>query len=141
MIGYNNTFVACTSSTKFLGMSLNETLSSDNHSEALAKKYSKACYIIRSAKIYLSTSPLTIIYYTFFHSILTYGIIFWGKAPLGATIFRLQKKEIPIMEGCGNRVWCRDLFRKFHILPLTSQYLLSLLMFVVQHKGFQIFRT
>jgi hypothetical protein len=38
------------------------------------------------------------------------------------------------MEGCGNRVSCRDLFRKFHILPLTSQYLLSLLMFVVQHK-------
>jgi hypothetical protein len=38
------------------------------------------------------------------------------------------------MEGSGNRVSCRDLFRKFHILPLTSQYLLSLLMFVVQHK-------
>jgi hypothetical protein len=28
----------------------------------------------------------------------------------------------------------RDLFKKLHILPLTSQYLLSLLMFVVQHK-------
>jgi hypothetical protein len=42
------------------------------------------------------------------------------------------------MEGCGNKISCRDLFRKFHILPLTSQYLLSLLIFVVQHKDFFI---
>ena len=39
------------------------------------------------------------------------------------------------MEGCGNRVSCRSLlFKKFQILPLKSQYMLSLLMFVVQNK-------
>jgi hypothetical protein len=65
---------------------------------------------------------------------MTYGIIFWGSSPLGATIFCLHKKAIRIMGGCGNRISCRDLFRKFHILPLTSQYLLFLLMFLVQHK-------
>jgi len=37
------------------------------------------------------------------------------------------------MEGCGNRVSCRNLFKKLEILPLTSQYMLSLLMFVVQN--------
>jgi hypothetical protein len=56
MTCYNKEFVACTSSTKFLGMSLKETLSWDNHIEALAKKFSMTCYIIRSAKIYMSTS-------------------------------------------------------------------------------------
>jgi hypothetical protein len=59
---------------------------------------------------------------------MTYGIILWGNSPLGATIFHLQQKAIRIMEGCGNGISCRDL------LPLTPQYLLSLLMFVVQHK-------
>ena len=49
-------------------------------------------------------------------------------------IFRLQKKVIRIMEGFGNRVSCRSLFKKFQILPLNSQYILSLLMFVVQNK-------
>ena len=39
------------------------------------------------------------------------------------------------MEGCGNRVSCRNLFRKLQILPLTSEYMLSLLMFVVQNKN------
>ena len=38
------------------------------------------------------------------------------------------------MEGCGNRVSCRSLFKKLQILPLKSQYILSLLMFVVQNK-------
>jgi hypothetical protein len=44
--------------------------------------------------------------------------------------------EIRIMAGCGNTVWCRNLFKKFEILPLTSQYMLSLFMFVVQNKNF-----
>ena len=39
------------------------------------------------------------------------------------------------MEGCGNRVSCSNLFKKLQILPLTSQYMLSLLMFVVQNKN------
>jgi hypothetical protein len=119
-------------------MSLNETLSWDNYIEALAKKLSMARYIIRSAKTYMSTLSLKAIYYTLIHSLMNYGIVFWGNSSLGATIFRLQKKAIRIREGCGNRVSCRDQFRKFHILPLTSQYLLSLLMFVVQHKDLNI---
>jgi hypothetical protein len=133
MIGYNNKFVACTSGTKFLRMSLNETLSWDNHIKALAKKLNTACYIIRSAKTYMSTSSLKTIYYALFHSLMTYGIIFCGNSALGATIFRLQTIAIRIMEECGNRVSCRDLFRKVHILQLTSQYLLTVLTFVVQH--------
>jgi hypothetical protein len=38
------------------------------------------------------------------------------------------------MEGCGNRVSGRSLFKKFQILSLKSQFMLSLLMFVVQNK-------
>jgi len=38
------------------------------------------------------------------------------------------------MEGCRNRASCRNLFKKFQILPLKSQYMLSLLIFIVQNK-------
>jgi len=65
---------------------------------------------------------------------MSYGIIFWGNSWHSSIIFRLQKKLIRIMEGCRNRVSCRSLFKKFQILPLKSQYMLSLLMFVVQNK-------
>jgi len=36
----------------------------------------------------------------------------WGGGP-----------TIGIMEGCGNRVSCRNLFKKLLILSLTSKYL------------------
>ena len=67
---------------------------------------------------------------------MSYGIIFWGKLSHSSIIFRMYKKAIRIMEGCGNRVVLRNLFKKLRILPLTSQYMLSLLMFVVQNKTF-----
>jgi len=66
---------------------------------------------------------LKIIYYAFFHSVLSYGIIFWGNSLRSAIIFRIQKKTIRIMEWCRNRVWCRGLFKKFQVLPLKSQYM------------------
>jgi len=44
-------------------------------------------------------------------------------------------KKIIFIEGYGNRVLCRNLFKKLQILPLTSTYILSSLMFVVQNKN------
>jgi len=38
------------------------------------------------------------------------------------------------MEGCGNRVSCGGLFKKLQTLFLKSQYILSLLVFVVQNR-------
>ena len=75
-------------------------------------------------------------FYAFFYSVMSYGIIFWGNSLHNSIIFRIQKKEIRITEGCGNRVSCRNLFKKLQILPLTSQYMLSLLMFVVKKNFF-----
>jgi len=33
-----------------------------------------------------------------------------------------------------NKISCRDLFKKLYILPLQSQYIFSLLMFIVKNK-------
>jgi len=98
-----------------------------------------ACYINRNAKTYMSASLLEVISYVFFHLVMSCGIIFCGNSSHSPIIFRIQKKAIRIMEGCGNRVSCRSLFKKLQILPLTSQYILSLLVFVVQNKN--IFST
>jgi hypothetical protein len=67
---------------------------------------------------------------------MSYGIIFWGNSSHSSIIFRIKKKAIRIMEGCGNKVSWRKLFKKLQILPLTSQYMLFLLMFVVQNNFF-----
>ena len=47
-------------------------------------------------------------------------------------IFRLQKCIIRIIFGCKSSDSSRQLFRKIQILPLPTQYILTLLLFVVK---------
>ena len=110
-------------------------MSWNNHTDSIMKKLSKACYMIRNAKTCMSVSSLKMIYHAFFHSVMSYGIIFWGNSSYNTMIFKIKKKAIRIIEGCGNSVSCRNLFKKLQILPLESQYTISLLMFVVQNKN------
>jgi hypothetical protein len=49
-------------------------------------------------------------------------------------IFKLQKRAVRIMVGAGNRDSCRKIFTSLKILPLPSQYIYSLVMFVVNNK-------
>jgi hypothetical protein len=110
-IGFSNNFIINSTYTKFLGVKVNSTLSWNNHIDLLMKKLSTAC-VIRNAKTYMSASLLKVIYYAFFHLAMSYGIIFRGKSLQSSIIFRIQKKAIRIMEGYGNRVLCRNVFKK-----------------------------
>jgi N-glycosylase/DNA lyase len=65
-IGFNNNFITNSSYTKFLEVTMNNTLSWNNHTDLIMKKLSKACYIIRNAKTYMSVSSLKVTYYAFF---------------------------------------------------------------------------
>jgi hypothetical protein len=113
---------------------IDDALTWKNHIDLLIKKLSKACYVIRNMKPYMSTSALKAIYHAFFHSLMSYGIIFWGNSSHSLNIFLLQKKAIRTMLGCGSRVSCRNIFKDLDILPLASQYIFSLSMFVLQNK-------
>ena len=64
-IGFINNFITNSSYTKFLGVTMNNTLSWNNHIDLIMKLLSKARYIIRNAKIYMSVSSLKVIYYAF----------------------------------------------------------------------------
>ena len=84
-------------------------------------------------KSVITTTKLRKIYFSYVHSIMTYGIIFWGNSTVSYNIFRLQKRTIRIIMNAGNRLSCRELFKKLNILPIYSQYTLSLLLFVVKN--------
>jgi hypothetical protein len=66
--------------------------------------------------------------------VLAYGILFWGISPGSDKLFKLQKRVVCIMTGQGTRASCRDLFKEMEILPLKSQYISSILLFVVKNK-------
>jgi len=71
----------------------------------------------------LSQDTLRTIYFSYFHSILSYGIIFWGNTAYSSDIFKIQKRIIRIMMNARNRDSCHQLFKNLKILPLKSQYI------------------
>jgi hypothetical protein len=62
-----------------------------------------------------------------------YGIVFWGNSSEAKMIFLLQKKTIRIMMGMKHREACRPAFIKLNILTFASQYILSLMNFMINN--------
>ena len=107
--------------------------------QVLRVNQSSASYVMRLEKSYVTANILKVIYYSYFHSKMMYGLIFWGNSPDSIKIFRLQKQIIRIMKGCRSKDSCRKLFLNLEILPFPSQYILSLLLFMIRNKNqFQI---
>jgi len=83
----------------------------------------------------MTQNTLKSVYYPYFHSLISYRIIYWGNSSNNLHVFRLQKKAIRIITGSRPTDSCRGLFKKLRILPLQTQYILSLLLFVVNNKN------
>ena len=136
IIDHDNKTIPICNSTKFLGITVDCTLSWKHHIDLVTRKLSTICYLIRNIKPYLSLCTLKMTYHSLFHSIMSHGIIFWGNSPHSSKIFKIQKRAIRTMMGCGYRESCRKLFMELKILPLTSQYIFSLLVFVVNNRNY-----
>jgi hypothetical protein len=80
------------SHTKFLGINIDSTLSWTTHIEQLITKLSTACYIIRSIKPYTSHTTLFMVCYSIFHSIMNYGLIFWGNSSYSCKILGCKRR-------------------------------------------------
>jgi hypothetical protein len=89
---------------------------------------------MRTVKPYVSQHALKIIYYSYFHSVMNSGLMVWGSSTESIKIFKLQKKMIRIMMGYKSNHSCRGLFVNLEILPLPSQYIFSLLLFLNKNR-------
>jgi hypothetical protein len=135
-IGYNNSFISNSTSTKFLGVIIEDTLSWKAHIDHLLPKLCMACYSVRTFKPFMCQENLKSIYYSYFHSLMTYGIIFWGNSTHSIHVFWLQKRVIRIITDSRPRDSCRQLFKKLGILPLMLPYIFFfLLLFIVNNKA------
>jgi hypothetical protein len=85
----------------------------------------------------MKTETLKLVYFAYFHSIMSYGIIFWGNSTDSKKVFYIQKRNIRIMAGAKRRASCRELFKKSNILPIASEFLLSLSFVVDNMEKFQ----
>jgi hypothetical protein len=120
-------------STKFLGLTIDSTLSWQGHISDLSSKLNKVCYAIRAVKSFMSLKALKTVYFSYFHSIMSYGIIYWGNSCVSNDIFKIQKRTIRILTNKSKRDSCRHLFKQLQILTLPSQNIYSLLVFVIKN--------
>jgi hypothetical protein len=120
---------------KFLGIQIDSKLNWKSHVEYILPKLSSAIFVIRSLSYFMSSETLQMVYFSYFRSIIKYGIIFWGNLTNISRLFKLQKKVIRIISGVGFRDSCRGLLRKLDILPLSCEYILSLMLFVIDNQN------
>ena len=130
-ISYENKHIMKIQKVKFLGLKL-----WNFHIEEIIWKLINACFAIRSVRPYLSYEVVRMISFSYFHSILSYGIIrvFWSNSSPNNSIFKIQKRTIRVTVNSNIRTCCRDLFKELRILTLNSQYTYSLLMFIINNR-------
>jgi hypothetical protein len=84
-ISYKNRYIVNDTITWFLSWK--------NHIDEFKVKLSKACYADRSLRPFVSHESLRMIYYLYFHTLMSYGILFWGNSAHSINIFELHKKD------------------------------------------------
>jgi hypothetical protein len=86
-IGYNNMFISNTSNTKFLGLVITKSLSWKDQMTQLTPKLCKACYVLRCIRLFMSQDTMKSVFYSYSHSLISYGIIFWGNSSNSLHVF------------------------------------------------------
>jgi hypothetical protein len=134
-----NKHITNISSTKFLGLTIDTYISWKEHIKELTSRLNKACCAIRLIKPIVSLNVLITIYFCYGHSVISYGIIFWGNSCHSKCIFTIQKRIIRVIMNIKKRDSCRELFKQLNVLPLQSQYILSILIFISKNR--ELFRS
>jgi hypothetical protein len=141
-ITYENNQIPEVHDIKFLGLYINNTLSWKTHINNILPKLCSACFAMKLVKPYVSQQTMKVIYYSYFHSIMSYGILFWGHSAYSIRVFRLQKRIIRIMMGCRITDSCRKCLSnlKFYLCPPCIFFLFSVLWLIIRNYLLKIIK-
>jgi len=118
-----------TSSVKFLGVTLDQTLSWSEHIDQLCVRLSRLIFLFRRLSPIIPLDYQRTAYFALFQSALSYGLIFWGNSPHMSKILVLQKKVMRIMAKSNPREHCRPIFISFKIMTVINLYIFYILLF------------
>ena len=134
-ITLNNSVAAkAGSSTHFLGICFDNSLTFKLHCTELISKLNSCCYQVRILRNVLEIPYLRNFYCACVQSRLSYGLLIWGQSPALSDVFLLQKRLIRCIFGVPNDYTCRQLFRILGVLPLPSLYIYEHLLCVFKDK-------
>ena len=111
-----------TSSTKYLGVILDQHLSYDKHISTLVPSLSRTVGLLAKLRHYVPQNTLRSIYFSLFHSKLIYGLQIWshGKNVLIQKVKTLQNKALRIIDFKNQQDHSSPLYKKLNILKLSD---------------------
>jgi hypothetical protein len=113
---------------KFLELTINnDKLSWKGHIGNVLKRLSSACYAIRSETPIMAEETLRTVYFAYAHI-----CICICNSPHSLSVFKMQKRIVCIMNKVRHG-FLQTTFKKLGILPFYSQYIFSLMTFVVKN--------
>lgn len=116
--------------TKFLGVTLDCKLRWDMHVESVCKKLASSVFVVRSLNECVSKATLRTVYFSLFHSIMSYGIIIWGGSTNATRVFGMQRRVVRVLANLGYRDDCKQAFIQLGIITFPSLYILENLLYV-----------
>jgi len=90
-LNYRRNYVKSLSNTKFWGLIIDDSLSWKAHIDQMMSKLNTEFFVILTIQAIMSPETLKMVYFAYIHSIMSYGIIFWGNQPYSDKIFKIQK--------------------------------------------------
>lgn len=132
-VRFNNQSVPVIESIKFLGVTLDSSLTWNSQTHSLVTKLHSFCALARRLREVVSLNTLRWFYFASVQSLLTYSIMFWGSSRGAASVFKAQKRIIRCMLKLHPRTSCKQHFKELSFLSLPSLYFLSLVLFVKKH--------
>jgi len=105
---------------KYLGIYLDPALSFKYHLQKLSVKLSRALFILRTTRNLIPLKAMKMLYFSIFHSHLSYAPEIWSSASnnLLQEIYKKQKNAVRIITNSAYNAHTQPLFRKTNILPL-----------------------
>jgi len=97
-----NNIISNVSHSEFLALVIDNALSCCTHTEGTVNKLNSLCYMSICVKPYMSHSSLIKVY-THFHSIMSYGIIFWVNYLIVGKILNSKTEQLELHQEIERR--------------------------------------
>ena len=133
---YNNYKLACSNSSKYLGVVLDNQLHFKVHIANVITKLTRAVGIISKLRYFFPSATLLLLYYALVHPHLLFGLALWGNtySTYIYKIQRLQNKAIRIITNSNARASANPLYRKLGILKVSDLYKFEIAKIMYQHS-------
>ncbi len=122
-LSVNNIPITRVKTTKFLGLMIDEHLTWETHGINVANRVVKNLYMLRSCKNFVPGHCLRKLYFSYIHSIISYGLSLWGPLISANTLNRLkvlQRKAVRIIYGASCNSNTAPIFKKLDILRIDD---------------------